>query len=256
MATECGLPFLSVKGPELLGSYVGESEAQVRATFDRARQLARSNQPSACILFFDELDSLAPRRGEHASGGNVTDRVVATLFVELDKDPIDNESLVFCMGATNRPDLLDPALLRPGRFDRLVFLGVNPADQSSILVSQMRKIRLEGDATELAEALVPHLPPNLTGADLSTIPTGALLRATERLCQEADQELLLRSVQRKVGDPAITIDDVLSTWSEERLEPTVTLEDLLYAARKVVPSVSIDELKKYEMLGEKYKMTT
>jgi peroxin-6 len=160
------------------------------------------------------------------------------------------------MGATNRPDLLDPALLRPGRFDRLVYLGVNPADQSSILVSQMRKLRLEGDVTEIAQAIVPHLPPNLTGADLSTIPSGALLRATERLCQEADQDLLLRSSRLKTGDPAITIDDVLASWSEERLEPTVTLDDLLYAARKVVPSVSIDELRKYELLGENYKMTT
>jgi peroxin-6 len=84
VATECGLPFVSVKGPELLGSYVGESEAQVCATFQQARDLARQNQPTACILFFDELDSLAPRRGEQASGGNVMDRVVATLFAELD----------------------------------------------------------------------------------------------------------------------------------------------------------------------------
>jgi hypothetical protein len=131
VATECGLPFVSVKGPELLGSYVGESEAQVRATFQQARDLARQNQPTACILFFDELDSLAPRRGEQASGGNVMDRVVATLFAELDKHPADG-SFVFCMGATNRPDLLDPALLRPGRFDRLVYLGVYVSDQADL----------------------------------------------------------------------------------------------------------------------------
>lgn len=89
VTTECGLPFVSVKGPELLGTYVGESEAQVRATFQQARDLARQNQPTACILFFGELDGLAPRRGEQASGGNVMDRVVATLFAELDKHPAD-----------------------------------------------------------------------------------------------------------------------------------------------------------------------
>jgi peroxin-6 len=102
VATECGVPFLSVKGPELLGSYAGESEVQVRGVFEQARQLAAKNQPSASILFFDELDSLAPRRGDHASGGNVMDRVMATLFAELDKHPKDG-CTVFCIRATNRP---------------------------------------------------------------------------------------------------------------------------------------------------------
>jgi SpoVK/Ycf46/Vps4 family AAA+-type ATPase len=71
VATECGLPFLSFKGPSLLASFVGESEAQVRAIFEQARSLASENHPAACVLFFDELDNLAPRRGYQASGGNV-----------------------------------------------------------------------------------------------------------------------------------------------------------------------------------------
>jgi len=260
-ATECGLPFISVKGPELLGSYVGESEAQVRAVFAQARIFASQNQPAACVLFFDELDSLAPRRGDQASGGNVMDRVVATLFTELDKKIAKDQSILFCMGATNRPDLLDPALLRPGRLDRLVYLGISQADQANILATQMRHLRLDGDAMEMAIEIVPHLPPNLTGADLSTIATGGLLRATERLCAEADrrvlelqQEQYRRQSNSSLSKPNVSVDQVLMSWDADHLEPVVTLDDLLFAARKVVPSVSAAELENYERLGEKYRL--
>jgi hypothetical protein len=240
VATECGLPFLSIKGPELLGSYVGESEANVREVFAQARECARQNQPPACVLFFDELDSLAPRRGENSSGGNVMDRVVATFFAELDKVDV-----VFCLGATNRPDLLDPSLLRPGRFDRLVYLGVTPSDRARILAAQIRKLRLEGDPRTLAEAVVQQLPENLTGADLSTVASGAQLLATERLCAEADAELACSE--------ALTLDEVLESWDEERLTPIVTLEDLLKASETVVPSVRDSELERYERLRDQFR---
>jgi DNA polymerase III delta prime subunit len=257
VATECGVPFVSVKGPELLGSYVGESEAQVRSTFAQARRWARQNQPPACILFFDELDSIAPRRGDHAGSGAVMDRVVATLFTELDRGKDDDGAFVFCMGATNRPDMLDPALLRPGRFDRLVYLGVSSTDYPNILVTHLRKLRLDGTPESMAEVLIPHLPPHLTGADLSTIATGALIRATERLCAEADDELdLLRSQHRARNEDSnedVTLDEILSSWDESRLEPVVTLEDLLEAAQSVVPSVNATELENYEQIHQKYR---
>jgi peroxin-6 len=242
------LPFVSVKGPELLGAYVGESEAQVRAVFDQASQLALKNQPAACILFFDELDSLAPRRGDQASGGNVMDRVVATLFAELDKSR--EGCSVICMGATNRPDLLDPALLRPGRLDRLVYLGVSADDRARILATQIRKLRLEGDPDEMAAAIVTELPGNLTGADLSTIATGGLLRATERLCRQADDEI---SRLLEEGNQQATVDEVLALWEEEQLEPVVTLQDLMESAKDVVPSVSATELEKYESLRDQFR---
>jgi peroxin-6 len=251
VATECGLPFVSVKGPELLGAYVGESEAQVRAVFDQASQLAQKNQPAACILFFDELDSLAPRRGDQASGGNVMDRVVATLFAELDKNR--QGCSVLCMGATNRPDLLDPALLRPGRLDRLVYLGVSADDRARILATQIRKLRLEGDPDEMAAAIVKELPCNLTGADLSTIATGGLLRATERLCRQADDEIQVLRLQ-DAGDEQATVDEVLALWEEDRLEPVVTLQDLLESGKDVVPSVSAAELEKYESLRDRFEI--
>ena len=252
VATESQIPFLSVKGPELLGSYVGESEAQVREVFHRARQLAVQNQPAASVLFFDELDSLAPRRGDNASGGNVMDRVVATLFAELDKQACD-DCTIFCIGATNRPDLLDPALLRPGRLDRLVYLGVpTRSDQSKILAAQIRKLRLDGefDVRDMATTVADHLPTNITGADISTICTGGLLRATQRLCHEADEEL--RCLQAN-SEELVTLDKVLSSWTEDKLEPVVTLEDFLEAAKEVVPSVSQTELAKYEGLREQFK---
>ena len=103
--------FFSVKGPELLNMYIGESEANVRRVFQRARD-ARP-----CVIFFDELDSVAPKRGNHGDSGGVMDRIVSQLLAELDGMSGRKESAdVFVIGATNRPDLLDPALLRPGRF--------------------------------------------------------------------------------------------------------------------------------------------
>ena len=140
VATECDLNFMSVKGPELLNMYVGESEKNVRDIF----QAARDARP--CVLFFDELDSLAPARGRGSDGGGVMDRVVSQFLSEL--DGISGESklhstsdaasrALFVIGATNRPDLLDNALLRPGRFDRLVYLGIssNPKEQLKIVRS-------------------------------------------------------------------------------------------------------------------------
>ena len=102
--------FFSVKGPELLNMYIGESEANVRRVFQRARDA------KPCVIFFDELDSVAPKRGNLGDSGGVMDRIVSQLLAELDGMSGGKESTnVFVIGATNRPDLLDPALLRPGR---------------------------------------------------------------------------------------------------------------------------------------------
>jgi len=123
----------------------------------------------------------------------------------------------------------------------------------------MRHLRLEADTLELAVEVSKHLPPTLTGADLSTIATGGLLRATERLCEEADRQVVsLREESDREGPVSstpVTVDRVLQTWDVEHLEPIVTLDDLLFAARKVVPSVSAAELENYARLGEKYRMS-
>ena len=310
MATECSIPFLSVKGPELLGSYVGESEANVRGVFASAREAAmavggsseaaqqqpsleegKASAPKACLVFFDELDSLAPRRDDTASGsgGGVMDRVVATLAAELDKGQQQSSSkeaskggrnkdencYIFVLGATNRPDLLDPGLLRPGRFDRMVYLGVasTPEDRARILAAQIRHLEFDQGLTplEAAEAIVDQLPSNLTGADLSSIGSGALTRATERLCSEADQEVEHRLKQSRLQRSGLTggntlrddveeeramLDEVLSGWDERRLVPTVTIQDMLEASKDIIPSVSHADLERYQLLRQQFSSSS
>lgn len=137
IATEFSLNFFSVKGPELLNMYIGESEANVRRVFQRARD-ARP-----CVVFFDELDSVAPKRGNQGDSGGVMDRIVSQLLAELDgmSDGGEGAGGVFVIGATNRPDLLDQALLRPGRFDKMLYLGVSDTHdkQRTILEALTRK---------------------------------------------------------------------------------------------------------------------
>jgi peroxin-6 len=137
IATEFSLNFFSVKGPELLNMYIGESEANVRRVFQRARD-ARP-----CVVFFDELDSVAPKRGNQGDSGGVMDRIVSQLLAELDgmSDGAEGAGGVFVIGATNRPDLLDQALLRPGRFDKMLYLGVSDTHekQQTILEALTRK---------------------------------------------------------------------------------------------------------------------
>lgn len=132
IATEYSLNFFSVKGPELLNMYIGESEANVRRVFQRARD-ARP-----CVVFFDELDSVAPKRGNQGDSGGVMDRIVSQLLAELDgmSGGEDTAGGVFVIGATNRPDLLDPALLRPGRFDKMLYLGVSDTHEKQLTIME------------------------------------------------------------------------------------------------------------------------
>uniref|UniRef100_A0A8C1V260 Nuclear VCP like n=1 Tax=Cyprinus carpio TaxID=7962 RepID=A0A8C1V260_CYPCA len=126
VANESGLNFISVKGPELLNMYVGESERAVRQVFQRGRNSA------PCVIFFDEIDALCPRRSEHESGASV--RVVNQLLTEM--DGMGNRKQVFIMAATNRPDIIDRAVLRPGRLDKTLYVGLPPpADRHAILVT-------------------------------------------------------------------------------------------------------------------------
>jgi len=111
VAKECGMNFVSIKGPELLSKYVGSSEQNVRDLF------ARAQSASPCILFFDEFDALAPKRGHDNTG--VTDRVVNQLLTQL--DGVEKLENVFILASTSRPDLIDAALLRPGRLDKCVY---------------------------------------------------------------------------------------------------------------------------------------
>uniref|UniRef100_A0A7N6BS77 AAA+ ATPase domain-containing protein n=1 Tax=Anabas testudineus TaxID=64144 RepID=A0A7N6BS77_ANATE len=138
VANESGLNFISVKGPELLNMYVGESERAVRQVFQRGRNSA------PCVIFFDEIDALCPRRSGHESGASV--RVVNQLLTEM--DGLETRRQVFIMAATNRPDIIDPAILRPGRLDKTLYVGLPPpADRHAILLT----ITKEGTKPQLEQ---------------------------------------------------------------------------------------------------------
>lgn len=139
LANEAGLGFIAVKGPELFSKWVGESEKAVREVF----RVALAAAPS--IVFFDEIDAMAKRRGLEDTAG-AADRVLSQLLVELDgATPLDK---VVVLAATNRPDLIDPALLRPGRFDRLVYVGPpDDAERVAIAAVHLRGIAIEPEIT-------------------------------------------------------------------------------------------------------------
>ncbi|GAV66889.1 AAA domain-containing protein [Cephalotus follicularis] len=169
VASEAGLNFLAVKGPELFSKWVGESEKAVRSLFSKAR----ANAPS--IIFFDEIDGFAVIRGRERDGVSVSDRVMSQLLVEL--DGLHQRVDVTVIAATNRPDKIDPALLRPGRFDRLLYVGPpNETDREEIFCIHLRKIPCSSDVSikELA-----CLTEGYTGADISLICREAAVAAIE-----------------------------------------------------------------------------
>ncbi|KAM4042709.1 nuclear valosin-containing protein-like isoform 2-T2 [Anomaloglossus baeobatrachus] len=215
VANESGLNFISVKGPELLNMYVGESERAVRQVFQRA------SNSSPCVIFFDEIDALCPRRSSHESGSSV--RVVNQLLTEM--DGLETRRQVFIMAATNRPDIIDPAILRPGRLDKTLYVGLPPpSDRLAIL----RTITKSGSR--------PPLGPDV---DLDVIAcddrcdcfTGADLSALVR-------EASISALRSEVLQP----------------KPTAPREILVYkkhfdeAFKKVKPSVSKMDQMMYEQL--------
>ncbi|XP_031356547.1 peroxisome assembly factor 2 [Photinus pyralis] len=218
VATECNLCFLSVKGPELLNMYVGQSEQNVRQVFERARDAA------PCIIFFDELDSLAPNRGISGDSGGVMDRVVSQLLAEM--DGLNQSATVFIIGATNRPDLIDPALLRPGRFDKLLYVGpcTDPVSKIGVLKALTRKFKLAEDVD--LEKIVRMCPANVTGADFYGLCSLAWSSCVRRLIETNTEDALL----------GLSSDDVMVELSDFQaalvgLQPSIKNEDLVYFER-------------------------
>lgn len=197
VATESEANFISVKGPEFLSKWVGESEKAVREVFRKARAAA------PCIVFFDELDSLAPTRGgRHDSG--VTERVISQLLTEM--DGLQTLRGVTVIGATNRPDLIDPALRRPGRFDRIIEVGLpDKAAREAILRIHSTTIPLAEDVDIAGWA---ERTDGWSGADMTALPAEASLHAL-RTHIEASQ-----ATPRK-GAAKVTATDF--EWAFERL---------------------------------------
>ena len=173
LAAEAGLPFLTVKGPELLNKFIGASEAAVRDLFARAK----SCQP--CIVFFDEFEAIAPRRGQDSTG--VTDRVVNQLLCEL--DGVESLRGVFVLAASNRPELIDPALLRPGRLDRKLLCPLPDRDaRASILRVLLSKVQCDSSlqGSEALDALVARCD-GYSGADMQGLVATAQLSAVHEV---------------------------------------------------------------------------
>lgn len=175
-----GCSFLPVKGPELLNMYVGESEARVRETFLKAREM----QP--CIIFFDEIDSLAASRGGRA--GDFSDRLVSQLAIELDRIAFDESIEVFVIGATNRADLIDPVLLRPGRLEKLVYLAAPETSEQQAEILKMTANRFDRQATVKADRFAKidwyevsrRLVKSVSPADLANIVNCSMKLALKR----------------------------------------------------------------------------
>ncbi|CAN9510674.1 unnamed protein product [Ophioblennius macclurei] len=225
VATECSMTFLSVKGPELISMYVGQSEENIREVFHRACSAA------PCVVFFDELDSLAPNRGHSGDSGGVMDRVVSQLLAEL--DALHCSAGVFVIGATNRPDLLDQSLLRPGRFDKLVYVGVNKdrVSQLQVLQAILRKFQLD-PAVDLQE-LVNQCPTEMTGADLYALSSDAMTAA----------------VKRKIS----LISHGLDTEDSPVL---LTHQDFSSALETFKPSVSSQEMLRYQSIQQRVEASS
>ena len=247
VATECALNFISVKGPELLNMYIGESEKNVRDVFERARNA------KPCVLFFDELDSLAPRRGNGSDGGGVMDRVVSQLLTEL--DGMNSGADVFIIGATNRPDLLDTALLRPGRLDRCVYLGVSEDHEAQLKILQAlsRKFSLERDVD--LSLISEQCPLTFTGADFYALASDAMMLAFKRKVDEVINRL--REEEEKVGEKVDTRVFLSSLDSDDPLlHVTVAHCDYEAALKALTPSLSFDELAHYKRLKEQFSPNT
>ncbi len=209
VATESEANFISIKGPEVMSKWVGESEKAIRQIFKKAKQVA------PCVVFIDEIDALTPRRGAVMGDSGVSERMVNQLLTSL--DGLETMEGVVTIGATNRPDMVDPALLRPGRFDRLILLPV-PEEEArlEILNVHTRTMPVDTDVKlgKLAKDLVGYV-----GADI------------EALCREAAMHAL----------------------RENRDAVLVQAKDFEAARQVVFPSVDEETVKLYNRLGEELR---
>ncbi|XP_010251848.1 PREDICTED: cell division control protein 48 homolog C [Nelumbo nucifera] len=218
VANEAGANFIHIKGPELLNKYVGESELAVRTIFSRARTC------SPCILFFDEVDALTTIRGKE--GGWVVERLLNQLLIEL--DGADQRRGVFVIGATNRPEVMDRAVLRPGRFGKLLYVPLpDPDERGLILKALARKKPVDADVDLLAIGRQETCE-NLSGADLAAVMNEAAMAALEE-----KQTLGQCSSDAK-------------TW-------TIKSAHFEYALKKISPSVSQEQKRFYEVLSQSFR---
>ena len=223
-AHESEANFISIKGPELLSKWVGESEKGVREVFRKARQA------SPCIVFFDEIDAIAPTRGSLGSDSHVTERVISQLLTEL--DGLEVLSNVIIVAATNRPDIIDPALLRPGRFDRLLY--VPPPDKEA----RIQILKIHTSRKPLAEDVkidnLANQTEGYTGADIAALASAAVM-------------LALREHIEKYKDP--------KKAESAKNELKVHMKNFEEAMKKIRP-LSKHEIETYKNIAEQFGKPT
>jgi len=248
VANECGSNFISVKGPELLTMWFGESEANVRNLFDKARAA------SPCILFFDEMDSIAKARSDGASGGNdAGDRVMNQILAEIDQAGLTN---VFVIGATNRPDILDPAITRPGRLDQLIYIPMPDYESRvSIFKANLRKAPV---APDINFEMLASVTEGFSGADVSEICQRAAKNAV-RESIAAEEAMYLEEELAEANDPEGYLEAEFEDedlGEDEDIEdpvPFITkshFEEAMGFARKSVPQ---SEITRYIEFQKKMK---
>ncbi|KAF2645462.1 peroxisome biosynthesis protein-like protein (PAS1/Peroxin-1) [Massarina eburnea CBS 473.64] len=237
VAGECGLNFISVKGPEILNKYIGASEKSVRDLFERA-EAARP-----CVLFFDEFDSIAPKRGHDSTG--VTDRVVNQLLTQM--DGAEGLSGVYVLAATSRPDLIDPALLRPGRLDKSLLCDMPALEERiDILKAVTQKLRLAPSIVdpnsggenlyEIAQRTEGH-----SGADLQAVVYNAQLEAIHDALGDTELGDPTKSENMKnssSSNASTNKDNRIPTFTHFRFgDPTATQSN----PSKAIPSSQLTE---------------
>ncbi|KAJ2493235.1 Ribosome biogenesis ATPase rix7 [Coemansia sp. RSA 2050] len=225
IANESHTNFISVKGGELMSKYVGDSERAVRQVFSRARA------SSPCVIFFDELDALCSRRSGEQSEASA--RVVNTLLTEI--DGMESRKSVYVIAATNRPDIIDPAMLRPGRLDKLLFVELpTPGERADILRTLSKRTPLADDVC--LDKIAAHERCNgFSGADLAGLIREASVAA-------------LRSVFFGKGTSAIEAADC----SPVKPSIIVSMEHFNDALLRTTPSVSATDMRRYESLRKLY----
>jgi len=253
VANESNANFIAVKGPEMLSKWVGESEKAVREVFKKARQT------SPTIIFFDEIDSLAPRRGMHEGGSHVNETVVNQLLTEM--DGLEEMNDVVIIAATNRPDIIDTSLLRPGRFDRVILAGA-PDEKSRL---EIFKVHTKG---------MPLIPTKeeIKELDKKEKETNDIVKVAERITGKEDKRKEIVKDYNKMSDTqkmlyflttrtegyvgadieAVCREAAILALRDDINAKAVTLKNFEEALEKVGPSSTKDVEKAYEELGKQF----
>jgi len=238
IANECQSNFISIKGPELLTMWFGESEANVREIFDKARAAA------PCILFFDELDSIAKARGGSiGDAGGAADRVINQILTEM--DGVGAKKNVFIIGATNRPDIIDTAIMRPGRLDQLVYIPL--PDLKSRIAIFKAVLRKSPVARDIDLNFLGEHTKGFSGADITEI--------CQRACKNAIREAIQREIEKKVstvegGENLAPMETESKAETDEDPVPEITRAHFEEAMKFARRSVSDKDIQRYEMFAQ------